>query len=104
MREFETHPYSADEARVAKYFADRGIGGGDDPIGAMLVGYAWVVEHMNKYRAALEAIAREQSAPTALISKTSCPNIKNTYEGYDGERWRCEVCGESFFLDYDDMQ
>lgn len=39
-----------------------------------------------------------------LISKTSCKNIKNTYEGYDGERWRCEVCGESFFLDYEDMK
>lgn len=36
--------------------------------------------------------------------KMGCPNLKNTYEGFDGERYRCEVCGESFFLNYDDMQ
>jgi hypothetical protein len=40
----------------------------------------------------------------ALISKTACPNIKNTYEGMDGERWCCDVCGESFFLDYEEMK
>jgi hypothetical protein len=33
-----------------------------------------------------------------------CPNLKNTYEGMDGERYSCEVCGESFFLDYDEMR
>lgn len=31
----------------------------------------------------------------------SCPNLKNTYEGHDGERYRCEVCGMSYWLDYD---
>jgi len=35
---------------------------------------------------------------------TDCPNLKNIYEGYDGERWQCEVCGESFYLDYDEMR
>jgi hypothetical protein len=33
-----------------------------------------------------------------------CPNIKCTYEGMDGERYRCDVCGESYFLDYEDMK
>jgi hypothetical protein len=32
-----------------------------------------------------------------------CPNLKCTHEGFDGERYRCEVCGESYFLSYDDM-
>lgn len=44
--------------------------------------------------------------PTCMTETmpTSCPHIKNIYEGYDGERWRCDVCGESFFLDYGEMQ
>ena len=33
-----------------------------------------------------------------------CPCIKCTYEGMDGERYRCERCGESYFLDYDNMR
>lgn len=36
--------------------------------------------------------------------KNKCPNLKNTYEGWDGERYRCEVCGENFFLDYEEMR
>jgi hypothetical protein len=33
-----------------------------------------------------------------------CTNMKCTYDGMDGERYRCEVCGESYFLDYDEMR
>lgn len=33
-----------------------------------------------------------------------CPHLKNTYEGFDGERYSCEVCGRSYFLDYDEMR
>lgn len=33
-----------------------------------------------------------------------CPNLKNTYEGFDGERYDCDVCGMSYFLDYEDMK
>jgi hypothetical protein len=38
------------------------------------------------------------------VSKMACPNLKETGGGFEGERYRCEVCGESFFLDYDDMR
>jgi transposase-like protein len=24
--------------------------------------------------------------------------------GFDGERYRCEVCGKSYFLDYEEMK
>lgn len=37
-------------------------------------------------------------------SKMACPNLKETGGGFEGERYRCEVCGESFFLDYDEMR
>lgn len=33
-----------------------------------------------------------------------CENLKCTYEGMDGERYRCDVCGRSYFLDYEDMK
>lgn len=35
---------------------------------------------------------------------TQCPKIKCVYEGWDGERWRCDHCGETFYLCYDDMK
>lgn len=35
---------------------------------------------------------------------SQCPNLKETGGGFEGERYRCEVCGESFFLDYDEMR
>lgn len=33
-----------------------------------------------------------------------CPNLKETGGGMDGERWECTVCGESYYLDYDEMR
>jgi hypothetical protein len=33
-----------------------------------------------------------------------CPNIKETYSDMSGERYRCEKCGYSYYLDYDDMK
>ena len=42
--------------------------------------------------------------PPECNEDTRCPNIKCTYEGMDGERYRCEVCGASFFLDYEEMK
>jgi hypothetical protein len=35
-RDIEKNPYSQDEARVAKFFFDLGVGGGDDPIGYII--------------------------------------------------------------------
>lgn len=32
-----------------------------------------------------------------------CPNIVQTYQGYDKETYSCEVCGEFYSLYYDDM-
>lgn len=46
----------------------------------------------------------KQPTECTVEKNNRCPNLKNTYEGYDGERYRCEVCGESFFLDYDEMK
>ena len=36
--------------------------------------------------------------------KMKCKNLKETGGGMEGERYRCDVCGESFFLDYEEMK
>src|SRR5216684_1933823 len=42
-RDFDKNPYSQDEQRVADYLFERGIGGGDDPIGFILASYAFAL-------------------------------------------------------------
>jgi len=38
------------------------------------------------------------------FSNNPCPHLKEVGGGFEGERYRCEVCGESFFLDYEEMK
>lgn len=33
-----------------------------------------------------------------------CPNMKEVGGGFEGERYRCDVCGEGYYLDYEDMK
>ncbi len=54
MRDIEKNPYSKDEARVAKFFADLGVGGGDDPIENLIVAHQYVIAQRNSLRTALE--------------------------------------------------
>jgi hypothetical protein len=39
MRDYDDNPYSPDEERVAKWLSDHGLGGGEDPIGFLLISY-----------------------------------------------------------------
>lgn len=41
----------------------------------------------------------------ALPKATTCEHdYECTYEGWDGERYRCKKCRDSYFLDYDEMR
>lgn len=42
--------------------------------------------------------------PPGCKGDSSCPNMKEAGGGFSGERYRCEVCGESYFLDYEEMK
>jgi hypothetical protein len=42
QRDFEANPYSKDEERVAKWLSEKGIGGGDDPIGFVMHSYDFI--------------------------------------------------------------
>lgn len=58
MRNLDEKPYSPDEQRVAKFFFDAGIGGGDDPVGALIASHQYAVAERNELRkrvASLEA-------------------------------------------------
>lgn len=35
---------------------------------------------------------------------TDCPNMKETYSDMEGEQYRCEVCGKTVYLDYEEMR
>jgi hypothetical protein len=42
--------------------------------------------------------------PECKGGATSCPNLEETGGGMDGEQYNCKVCGEAFYLDYDEMR
>ena len=33
-----------------------------------------------------------------------CPNMKEAYSDFHGERYRCEVCGQTVRIDYEEMR
>ncbi|WP_430439041.1 hypothetical protein [Shinella sp.] len=37
-------------------------------------------------------------------STRDCENMKEVGGGMDGERYRCDVCGKGYFLDYEEMK
>lgn len=65
---------------------------------------------------ALAAVSEGKAEPVAqpVKSKPSsarcekpsgrCPNVEEVGGGFEGERYRCAVCGYSYFLDYEDMK
>lgn len=65
---------------------------------------------LNPNRAALSPpIASAQSAPKPTQppeckQDMACPNMKEVGGGFYGERYRCDVCGAGFFLDYEEMK
>lgn len=36
--------------------------------------------------------------------RVDCPNVKETHSDMSGERYRCEKCGYSYYLDYEEMR
>src|SRR5690348_7380386 len=51
MRDLEKRPYSADEKRVAEWWSTKiGVGGGDDPIGCLIVSHEVLAADRQYYR------------------------------------------------------
>lgn len=51
QRDIEAKPYTPDEQRVAEWFAEKGVGGGDDPIGFLMASVTYCTSLLNQYRA-----------------------------------------------------
>lgn len=46
----------------------------------------------------------KQPVECTVNSNNRCPNLAETGGGMSGEQYECKVCGERFYLDYDDMR
>lgn len=47
---------------------------------------------------------KSKQPPECTVDKDNrCPNLDQTYQGYDSETYRCKTCGEYFKLYYDEM-
>jgi len=55
-RDIEKNPYSPDETRVAKFFYDLGVGGGDDPIGSIIASHQVLAEERRQLKDLLRRI------------------------------------------------
>lgn len=64
-RDTDRYPYSPDEARVARWFFDKGIGGGDDPIGSLIASHEVLAAERKQLRAQVED-ARKQAFSEAM--------------------------------------
>ena len=38
------------------------------------------------------------------IGSSKCENMRETGGGFDGEQYECSVCGECYYLDYEEMK
>lgn len=47
---------------------------------------------------------RESAHPKGGYWTPQCKNLKEDGGGMEGERYECEVCGYSYFLDYEEMR
>lgn len=45
-----------------------------------------------------------EKKPPECTDVVRCPNMKETGGGFDGERYRCAVCGGTYYLDYEEMR
>lgn len=54
--------------------------------------------------APLSHLVDPQPCGIADPSTRDCPNMKEVGGGMDGERYRCDVCGKGYFLDYEEMK
>lgn len=68
-RDFGEEPYSADEARVARFLFERGVGGGEDPVGFILLSHQTLADERNAAKDVLRRIAALDSGEASALAK-----------------------------------
>lgn len=73
-RDFEAHPYDAQERRVAAFLTKTApdIGTGDDPIGFLLASYAYTINQRNDLRDALKRYGWHTDRCSAAYGGKTC--------------------------------
>jgi len=51
MRDFDKNPYTPCEKRIAEFFSEKGIGGGDDPVGFIIASHQALADDRRELRA-----------------------------------------------------
>lgn len=46
----------------------------------------------------------KEKQPSDCTNTHNCPHMVETGGGFEGEQYRCPVCGKSVYLDYDEMR
>lgn len=46
----------------------------------------------------------KQPPECTMRTDGKCPHLKDAGGGFEGERYACEICGERYFLDYEEMK
>jgi hypothetical protein len=77
MRDFEEKPYSSDEQRVAKWLSEKGVGGGDDPVGYLMVAHDYLVGERNRLIHDLErALSKAEQERIARDAKWEAERLR----------------------------
>lgn len=91
-RDIEKNPYSPDEQRVASWFFEKGIGGGDDPIGSLIALHEFAMAEAKERREQIlqEGTASDLSASidAALTAERErCANLAKQHFGKMFKDW-----------------
>lgn len=68
-RDFGEEPYTADEARVARFLFEIGVGGGEDRIGFILLSHRTLADERNAAKDALRQIAALDDGEATALAK-----------------------------------
>ena len=72
---------------------------------AAIYGDKYVPVHARQeVNAQVDTLVQPVACDIADPSARDCDNMKEVGGGMDGERYRCDVCGKGYFLDYEEMK
>jgi len=71
-----TTPYSPDEARVAKFFAEAGIGGGEDPIGSLIASHRYAMAQLAELKRQPPGTAGSRDSDAEMTHVTTRAGIE----------------------------
>jgi hypothetical protein len=81
MRDLEQNPYSPEEQRIAEWFMSLGIGGGDDPVGALIAGQQSLAARLTEVVQNLDVIIAQLRHAYMHLVNDQARDLKQFAEG-----------------------